>query len=128
MVNLRLSETVRPWFQNSRPRLKAQKFQDNGTNNANKMTENANGSPPIYCFVLFYCLNLLADVLFNKMYPKSPENENFETHQKCLQNFEINQNFPRPMFFEVPFYTHIAVMLGLHESNNTINIIVLWAL
>ena len=32
-----------------------------------KMPGEAGGGPPIYCFVLFYCLNLL--VQFDKLYP-----------------------------------------------------------
>ena len=29
----------------------------------------------------------------------------FDTHQKCLQYFEIGPEFARPTLFEVPFYT-----------------------
>ena len=36
------------------------------------MTENANESPPIYCFFLLYCLNLIAQ--FDKLFLRTLKN------------------------------------------------------
>ena len=60
MVNSRLRETAKIWFQNLRSRLSFASPRD-------KKAVEAGGGPPIYCFVLFYCLNLL--VQFDKLYP-----------------------------------------------------------
>ena len=89
------------------------------------MIENVNGSPPEKnCFVLFYSLNLLVDVLLIRCTQKSPENENLRPIKNAYEILRSTKIF-QDTFFQVPFYTHIAARLGLHESNDTINVIVL---
>ena len=96
------------------------------------------GSPPIYCFVSFYRLNLtLVLAQFDKLYPwtlknSTPEDQmeinydKFETPlpvgqkenrvseaQKSPENApEVSRsclNFPRPACFKVPLYTPISI-------------------
>ena len=58
------------------------------------MTENANESPPIYCFFLLYCLNLIAQ--FDKLFLRTLQNSTPED-QKERKNviFETPQTRER---------------------------------
>ena len=62
-------------------------------------------SPPIYWFLLLYCLNFIAQ--FDKLLPRTlknstPEeqterkNDRFETHPKASEISRSGQNFQRP--------------------------------
>ena len=110
----------------------------NGTNDTNKMTEIGNVSPPICCFVLFYCLKLLVDIVFDKMHAgtlkhsalkdkterpigkkkrtkeemldsETQKSPKNETSRPIKNAKKFLKNFPRPMFIEVPFYTSLTL-------------------